>query len=538
MTVHAYIFEAKHIQNYLTESGRLRDLVAGSELLEALTGPLLDAVLAAAGLSEPDDLRFSRRAGSALYAFADSEQVVGAFVALWSLTVQQFAPGLEYDHARGAGVDAAAAHRAARVGLHADRSRVVRMLPAAAPLAARSPRTGHAATATTGPDRERLDAHMVRKRQFDASARADSTWQGLVGRFSPPGSELTAAHWPRDLEPVSDDDSSAVFPFQRGSRTLALIHADGNDFGIILQRAQHVAAAKPDQFIEIFRALSEGVQHATERAVQDAVDQILTPVWRETGMMPARPIVLGGDDLSILVRADLALPFAKCFLTAFERESARALAQLGEKHGVDELPERLTAAAGMVYLRANQPFHLAAALAEDLTREAKAQARRVVDGPVVSSLLFHRVTATIVSDYQAILDTEFSSGGSSTFVSTLGSYALERGSALPALDDLLDLQVLLGEPVVARGATRQLLTLISLSRSQAESHYRRWRQIMKQHHPQELERFDSLLGRLLPGWHSGCVLPFVERGQEWVSPLSDALALLAVDNDVVAMEVR
>lgn len=45
MTAYACLFEAKSIQDYILRSGRLRHVVGASELLDALTPGLLDAVI-------------------------------------------------------------------------------------------------------------------------------------------------------------------------------------------------------------------------------------------------------------------------------------------------------------------------------------------------------------------------------------------------------------------------------------------------------------------------------------------------------------
>ncbi len=64
MAVHALLFEAKSVQGYLFESGRMRDVIGASELIDSLTRKLLDGALKGAGLLEGSDVAFSRRAGA------------------------------------------------------------------------------------------------------------------------------------------------------------------------------------------------------------------------------------------------------------------------------------------------------------------------------------------------------------------------------------------------------------------------------------------------------------------------------------------
>jgi len=68
--MHALVFELNSIQAYLFSSGRLRDVAGASELLDQMTdgdGNLLGNVLNALGMDDDKPIRFSRRAGGAIY---------------------------------------------------------------------------------------------------------------------------------------------------------------------------------------------------------------------------------------------------------------------------------------------------------------------------------------------------------------------------------------------------------------------------------------------------------------------------------------
>jgi hypothetical protein len=58
--------------------------------------------------------------------------------------------------------------------------------------------------------------------------------------------------------------------------------------------------------------------------------------------------------------------------------------------------------------------------------------------------------------------------------------------------------------------------------------YRRWRQLLDNKQADRLKEFDSLMERLAPGYHQGNRLPFGCEGESCVSPLGDALTLMAV----------
>lgn len=526
MTTYACLFEAKSIQDYLFQSGRLRDVIGASELVDSLTGELLDRALTALDLKEgrDRDIEFSRRAGGAFYAFSDDAGVLDRLLALWTLLVQQHAPAMAYDLGRGGPAPTALeAFDQAQTAMRADAPRLRPRQPVAAPITLRSRRTGLAAE---GLDRDGgpVDAAGVQKRRL-----ADLSQAGLIGRFSPPEATLAWRDWPRNLEP----DEDGAFPFNGDNRTLALIHADGNGLGQLLMRARTAARDRPDAFIAISDKLSRIIAESTERAAQQATREVLLPERLGNGPLPARPILLGGDDLTILVRGDLGLVFLRAFAAAFEDESRRALPALAEL-GLTDLPSRLTIGAGLVWLRSSQPFYLGSHLVETLMAAAKTRAKAVNRDDPPSAIAFHRVTAALVDDYVDIIERERShSHDGRRYIDTAGPYLLDEEAPGPQLTDLLQLQALLAADGMARGPTRQLLTLLGLDPAQAQAGYRRWRELMTEHQRDRLKLFDELLQRLVvepEPW-----LPFGRplggaTEDELVSPLGDAIALMSVTN--------
>ncbi|OZB62257.1 MAG: hypothetical protein B7X31_10065 [Thiomonas sp. 13-66-29] len=536
---HALLFEAKSIQSFLFDSGRLRDVIGASELVDKLTNSsarnsLLDHTLRALGFREGSlenghDIDFSRRAGGSFYGFSTKPEVIDNLAALWTLTVQQYAPGLSYDIARGHGDTPLAAFDAAREAMRADASRLRPPLPFTAPIVQRSPRTGQAAVSLDRGDP--CDVAVLRKRQA-----ADLSGVGFLDRFAPPDAGLQWRDWPRNLE-SGDDDS---FPYLGQDRTLALIHADGNGLGQLLRRAREAVRVRPDAFIDVFKAISEGIETSTQKAAQAATRQVLLPARANEGLLPARPILLGGDDMTILVRADLALDFLQIFAQQFEAESRAIMADLNAKWKVG-FPDHLTVGAGIVYQHASQPFYLATNLVESLTTDVAKRAAKATDAVTPpSSVALYRVTTSLVDDYDDMLERELThqvieNGDSIGYVDTLGAYALCDTKALPRLADLRDLQRLFQSDDMARGPTRNLLTLLGMSPDQARMAYKRWRQLMRDNRASRLRQFDAIMQRLVQGWQSDAELPYgvlstsAGRGLRH-SPLGDVLALMAVNS--------
>lgn len=533
MTAYACLFEAKSIQDYILRSGRLRHVVGASELLDALTPTLLDAVIDGLGVDR-STLRFSRRAGGAVYLFTNSLESRDAFRDLWALAVRQYAPGLEFILATGDGQSDYAAFQIASKAVQGARNRQPPQLPAGTPVTRYAPRTGEPAVN----EDKRLGPQDAATARFGLDRFWRPSRGGLTARFAP---DLAADAWPRNLEVESDDPESA-FPFWPDNRYLGLLHADGNGLGALLQALGEHVRSERDVFVDLFSDFSQAVSRTTTQAAQRATAEVLLPARGDIrraedpdfsggGLVPARPIVLGGDDLTILLRADLAIPFARTFLNAFEEESRNALAALKSKYPrVTGLPEALTAGAGIAFIKSSHPFHLAHELAEGLARHAKDRAKAGLGGGkrAPPSLAFHRVTTACHGDYGAILAQELTCGPASDLIRTsLGAYGLDPNGPLPALADLEALTGLLGHEDMARGPARKLLTFLGQDLDEARRRYRRWKEVMADRvRAEHLKALYERLGRLCRGLADD--LPVSKLGSPRLTPLGDVSSLLAL----------
>ena len=520
---HAYLFEAKSIQAYLFTTGRLSEIVGGSELVEQLTAQngLVDKVLEAIGDSNGEVL-FSRRGGGAFFAFSQNKDLIDKLAALWSFSVQQLAPGLVFAEARAEGESEQEAMQAGQEALRQGRQRLLPQFPQATPFALRDQRTGEAAVELRRRGEqggEPTDAATVAKLKF-------AQGNGLIKRFAPV-SELH--NWPNWLNKAPDTTSNAVvFPFRsQQDTTIALVHADGNGLGEMLIGLQkHVQQDNEVDAIALFRAVSEAVSTATQQAAQDAVSQVLEP-HRVDEVYPARPIVLGGDDLTMLVRADLALQFTRVFMEQFAAKSNAQFGALKKTYPQVPLPTGLTACAGIAYAKSSMPFHLLHGLAEDLCKHAKqqAKARRKNGDLVPSALAFHRVTTPKVDRYTDILKHELTVG---EYRQTMEVYYLDEGQ-VPQLDDLLGLQGVF-EGGLSDSDPRDWLSLLGDEGALKKS-YQRWREVRD---VTKLERSDDAMKAL---GINDTAMPFTEAGGKPElrrTPLGDLLTLTGVGNTLPA----
>ncbi|WP_172202828.1 hypothetical protein [Niveibacterium sp. COAC-50] len=551
-----YAFEAKSIQSWILDSGRMAEMVAASSVVDALCEGPLDAL--ASRLDVAGDIRWARRAGGAFYALADSAAPLTALRDAWSLAMPGLAPGLEFIHAIVEGGSDFAALSTALQQLGAQRNEPAISLPLPGPLAEREARTGLPAVrhVSNGSSRKQgfVSAPTLRKRGADLDAA-----EGVGERMLPPEASAAARDaaglpryvWPRNLEQDGAEDDSGNawdFPFL-GSGAVAVVHADGNGLGQVLIRLQGVFADDPRDYAKVFRGFSDCIGRATLKAAQHACEKVLLPQAvrgragsREVLRLPARPIVLGGDDLTIIVRADLALDFTEAFLSAFEIETRSALgawhASLGGRSGAAfetlRRLDHLTACAGAVFVRSSQPFYMAYELSESLCKFAKQRSGAVAAGSTKpASLAFARITNSLDEEAGSPFAASIDLPGSGPAHMSLGAYATSSSSGLPALADLRALAGLLASPDMARGPARTLLNTLELDGNDAVDAYRRWRETMTRRDREgtrsRIAALDALLGRFGSPLSDA---PFV-RGDAFgthqiATPLADAQDLIAV----------
>ena len=121
------------------------------------------------------------------------------------------------------------------------------------------------------------------------------------------------------------------------------------------------------------------------------------------GVIPVVPILLGGDDLTVLTEGRYALPFMASYLTAYEKLTSQdtILRHLSPRARRDGVPTPMTAAAGAAIVPRPFPFHLAYTLAERRVAEAKKVGK--AERQECSTLTYHALFDSTVADAGELL---------------------------------------------------------------------------------------------------------------------------------------
>lgn len=168
---------------------------------------------------------------------------------------------------------------------------------------------------------------------------------------------------------------------------LALIHADGNGIGLRYKacqqawsKGQEKPAIKEKEFDVAREAQGEAFFHSTRLAVRRAIVDALDKTFPDSyAVCPYEVLMLGGDDLLLVCRADQALELARHYATELDKYSL-----------ADGKP--LQVAIGVAIAQQSYPLHRLHELAEALAGSAKRSHRSLGDAEKASVIDWQVVT--------------------------------------------------------------------------------------------------------------------------------------------------
>lgn len=461
------------IQSFIFQTNELKDIVGASELVEHICTSLFEDNFGKDG--EP----IVSAAGNIKFVF-NSREACARAVGEFPKMVMQTAPGITVSQAVVEVTDEQLAngfHEASNElerRLRIQRNRPQKSLSVGAMCVERSRKTGLPAVAVNK-EGDFLDEGTASKRQTTIK-------EGVNVKLCK--KSFGVDHLSYKQLCLDTDDMTG-----RNS-WLAIIHADGNGLGQVV--------AKIGKKKEALRKFSKDLDAATIAAAQEAFQAFQAVyVIKDGERIPFRPIVLGGDDMTMLCRADFALEYTQAYLKAFEEQTK----QMGHP---------LTACAGIALVKASYPFHYGYSLAETLCGEAKRVAK-AMSAEAPSCLMFHKVQSSYVERYVDILRNEKTpqQGLSLEF----GPYFLAEQQGYWTMDELLqrskDLDGKEGNAV--KTDIRQWLTLLHDSKEKAVQKADRVRQLFDNDRKM-LKLFDA-------------ATTAVKRGSDSHYPAADLLTL-------------
>jgi hypothetical protein len=380
------------IQDFIFSTNKLKEIIGASALIEKLCKDFfIEQIKNLTGSYDSSNLLLSA-AGNMKYLF-DSELHCKKFVKSFLKNASDFAPGIRVVQAtvkiNGESLKSAD-FDLLEERLQIQKNKFLPQLNLGWMAFERSRKTGKPAISWN--ENVALDKAQIVKKD-------NSEHKQLLNKIFP--SDIAKNYhfkYPYELEHFS-------------SSWMAVVHADGNNLGIKIQAmadfyTNNQAQTKGHSFHEALKAFSETIDKATEQAAQDAFNAVILPVLNDIEVLPLRPVLLGGDDITLIIEAKYAFAFTHEYLSSFEKQTKIKFASFQNTFGFDGFNDGFTACAGIAYIKKSYPFHYGAELSEVLCSAGKKVAKRnTTKAP--SCLYFYKVHSSYVtSSYDDLVKKE------------------------------------------------------------------------------------------------------------------------------------
>lgn len=168
------------------------------------------------------------------------------------------------------------------------------------------------------------------------------------------------------------------FPFsvdklgqKEGENYFAIVHVDGNNMGLKFRTCKSLIER---------RKLSREIRRKTEGAFAELLVKIIRmknsggfgdSLSLKENFLPIRPLIIGGDDVTFLCPANMALLFTKTLVEILDIETPVN----APEHLTQEISRHMDACAGIAILPTKYPFFRGYELAEQLCDSAKKSMR-------------------------------------------------------------------------------------------------------------------------------------------------------------------
>lgn len=137
--------------------------------------------------------------------------------------------------------------------------------------------------------------------------------------------------------------------------TIAIVHIDGNGMSDYIRKSLEDFHDYNESVVTM-RNLSKEIVQRYHTAFKDAIGEYVNMLKGDKMLLPIRPLIFDGDDLTFLCKASLAIPLTSLFM--------RYLMSQEQKN-------TFTACAGICFVRHNFPFDVGYEVAENLCHRSK-----------------------------------------------------------------------------------------------------------------------------------------------------------------------
>ena len=380
MEKYLYGAAVQGIQSFIFQTNELRDIVGASELVQEICTDFFKEFAD----NDPKGECIVSAAGNIKFLFSDRKYCEKA-VLNFPKKVIEAAPGITISQAVVSYDEKVTTFQQAvdklENKLHTQRNKPIPSQTLGLMAIERSRTTGLPASKIV--DKEILDrGTYLKKEKYDTAIfgeeASNDEKKGLCHKAF--GEKIPKSQFPHNIGDITGNND-----------WIAIIHADGNGLGQIIQKI----GKNKDELKEFSRNLDTATKKAARQAFE-VINTFYGIMDEREKRIPIRPVVLGGDDFTMICRADFAVRYTKAFLEAFEKQT-------------ESMKYPLTSCAGIAFIKSSFPFYYGYQLAEALCEAAKNDAKSeemCKDGQPKSCLMFHKVQDSFVTNYNDIIDRE------------------------------------------------------------------------------------------------------------------------------------
>ncbi|PZX48291.1 Cas10/Cmr2 second palm domain-containing protein [Algoriphagus chordae] len=459
MTKYLYGASIQGIQSFIFQTNKLKEIVGGSALVEYICTQLFKNEL---GSRFKEENVIISAAGNIKYQF-DDKKSCELLVKTFPKIVMDLAPGITVSQAvqvLESSEDFSSAIQELENKLKTQRSKANYSMNQFSPfmICETARRTGGAAISYF--KNEAIDSTQIAKQDFEKRGTNDLY-------FDLTGKRVKVSDQTKNISDLVDKEFEGLTSIKNW---IGVIHADGNNLGKKLIKIY--GSSSGNDLKIILSEFSKSLDIATKKAAKEAFDEVFD---EEDTQIKIRPIVLGGDDLTVLINGSKAVPFTSAFLEAFEcytkSEFVKLNSELKKKNISFQLEEGgLTACAGIAFVKAKYPFHYGVHLAEELCAKAKKVSKKIAESEneelTPSSIMFHKVQSSFVSDFDSIVKNELTTSSGTRF--DFGPYFLKPQKGYATIKDLGQWVAEINLSTAPKSNLRQWLTIVRDDETQAE----------------------------------------------------------------------
>lgn len=194
------------------------------------------------------------------------------------------------------------------------------------------------------------------------------------------------------------DELDEIAGNEEGENFIAVVHADGNGMGKRIQAWNNAKkGSTPRQQIQAMRDFSTAIARTATEALETTVLKFYNYLKDNKllgAKFPFRPVVFGGDDVTVVCAGEWGLALAQAYLAELEKK------QLPDGHPP-------YGCAGISIVKTHYPFARAYDMSELLAGSAKKAVLSVSKDKMASAMDWHFTTTGLLGDLEEIRKREY-----------------------------------------------------------------------------------------------------------------------------------